>query len=77
MRTPTAATMIGCSILFGVPDGELFPSVYDTVEETVVNAAKGLYDGLGEKTDERSLRKREFLEAALRRITNPKQPPEV
>lgn len=76
-RSPAASAMIGCSILFGVPPCELFTSFYETVEEVVANAAKSLYDSLEHRTDERSVRKREFLEAALLRIASPKPDPEV
>ena len=77
VRTPTATVMIGCSILFGLPDGELFASLQKSVEAVVANAAKGLCDGLEDKTDRHSLRKREFLEAALQRITKPKPPNDI
>jgi transcriptional regulator with XRE-family HTH domain len=72
VRTPTATAMLGCSILFGVPDAELFASLQESVEAVVANAAKGLYNGLLDKADPHSLRKREFLEAALQRITKAK-----
>ena len=72
VRTPTAMAMLGCSILFGVPDAELFAALQENVEAVVADAAKGLHNGLLDKTDPPSLRKREFLEAALQRITKPK-----
>ena len=43
----------------------------------MANAAKDLYDGLQDKTDQRSLRKRDFLEAILLRITSPNPSYEV
>lgn len=71
VRPPTASVMIACSILFGVPGCELFASFSETVEAVVANAAKDLYDALEDRADERSLRKREFLQAALLRIAGP------
>jgi transcriptional regulator with XRE-family HTH domain len=68
VRTPTAAVLVACSILFGLSHAELFPSLYEAVEEGVANAAKTLYDQLGEQTDSSSLRKREFVEALFLRI---------
>ena len=77
VRTPTATMMIACSILFGLSHSELFASLSEGAEEVVANAAKDLYDGLQDKTDQRSLRKREFLEAILLRITSPNPSYEV
>jgi len=68
VRTPTATTLVACSILFGLSPAELFASLYEGAEELVTNAAKKLYDRLEEKVDPDSLRKREFLESMFLRI---------
>ncbi len=71
IRRPTATNVIAYCILFGVPASELFVSLHDEIEEIVAAAAKHLYDELETKDDKLSLRKREFLEKALMRITSP------
>jgi len=72
-RVPTIETIIACCVIFELSMPELFPPMYDDVEETVLTAAKALYDELEEKTDKRSALKRSLLEDILARATGRNQ----
>jgi transcriptional regulator with XRE-family HTH domain len=72
-RPPVTATLIACSIVFGFTPPDLFPTLYDQIEEAVVTAAKILHDESEGATDKRSKRKRALLEAILSRATGRNQ----
>ena len=77
VRAPTATILVACCILFRRPEAELFASFHESIEELVMGAAKNLHDEIGSKTDKRSLRKREFVEEVLRRISSSNETREV
>ena len=69
-RVPTTATVIACSIVFGLAMPDLFPSLHGEVEEAVKAGVVALLDELADQTDQATVRKRALLMQILERINN-------
>jgi len=69
-RGPSAASLIACSIVFGLSARELFPSIYGEVEDNVLSSARTLVAELTPRTDAESKKVRVLLEDLIQRITN-------
>lgn len=67
-RVPKTQTFIACSIVFGIGTAELFPSLYEEIEEAIITTAKILLDETEGKNDKDSELKRAFLKDILSRI---------
>lgn len=68
-RAPKMEVALACEVLFGVSPWEMFPNLHGQLEDRVMRRVYALYLKL--KVNERPtvLRKREFLEQALKRAT--------
>lgn len=67
-RTPSAAALIACSIVFGLSVPELFPLLQQEIEEAVLGMAKELYEGLDAKNDKQWELKRKLFNEILARV---------
>jgi len=66
-RRPSTATLIACSIVFGLVTPDLFPILHVEIEEAVLGTAKELYERLETKNDKQSERKQKLLKDILAR----------
>jgi transcriptional regulator with XRE-family HTH domain len=66
-RTPGAATLLACEVLFGITPRELFPKLYLEAEEGLLARAAELYEKLERDKGPVAARKRELLDIVLRR----------
>jgi len=62
-RAPSLKTAIGLQVVFGTAPREMFPGLYEAVEETVMREAEVLYTAVDGREDPRSRAKRELLDA--------------
>jgi len=76
-RIPTTATIIACGIIFGLATSDLFPSLQDDIEQSVILTVTALHEELAGRTDKVSARKRALLAEVLERISSRKQQPEI
>lgn len=67
-RTPSTATLIACSIVFGLSVPELFPLLQKEIEEAVLGTAKDLYEQLDAKNDKQWELKRKLFKEILARV---------
>jgi len=67
-RTPSTATLIACSIIFGLSVPELFPHLQEEIEEAVLGTAKDLYEQLDEKNNKQWELKHKLLKDILARV---------
>ncbi len=74
-RVPLTKVLLGAEVIFGVPPRELFPGLYEQVEDAVMGRAARLHEQLEGKNDRRSTRKRELLEDMMRRATRSRRRP--
>lgn len=65
-RLPDLRSSLALQVLFRQTPRQLFPGVYDAVEEGVMRRAKHLIDRLGDRSDHRSVAKRDFLQRLAR-----------
>ena len=68
-RIPRAKVLLGCEVIFGVTARELFPGLYEQVEDAIMRRAARLHETLDGKTDKRSMQKRELLDDMMKRAT--------
>jgi DNA-binding XRE family transcriptional regulator len=61
-RAANLAGALALQVLFRQPPHQMFPGLYEAVEELVMQRAKEILDRLESKTDPRSNAKRKFLE---------------
>jgi transcriptional regulator with XRE-family HTH domain len=61
-RNPTLETALGLQVLFDQQPRQLFPGLYEKVEDRVMTRIAKLLGRLDGKRDQRSQAKREFLE---------------
>lgn len=61
---------LACEVLFNIPAPEMFPNLREQVEENVMRRAYLLYQKIAEDRTAVAWRKREFLEATLKRAVN-------
>ena len=66
-RQPSREALIGCEYIFSTKAEELFSALAGSVRAAVVLNAKTLYETLKAKTDPRSMRKKELLEAIIKK----------
>lgn len=66
---PNAAEILAYSVLFGESPGDLFPALYEGVEERLIEAAYALDEDLKDDPSERTKRIRKLLRQALARTT--------
>jgi len=71
-RVPNLECALALQVLFRQSPRQMFPGLYEAVEDGVMRRGKFLIDGLAGKTDPRSVAKREFLEG-LAREDSPEQ----
>lgn len=62
-RNPTLEGALALQVLFNQQPRQLFPGLYERVEDRVMRRVAKLLDCMEDKRDRRSLAKREFLEA--------------
>jgi DNA-binding XRE family transcriptional regulator len=65
-RAPNLAGALALQVLFRQQPRQMFPGLYEAVEEGVMQRAKTFIDDLEGRSDPRSLAKREFLEGLAR-----------
>jgi len=65
-RVPDLRRALALQVLFRQAPRDLFPGLYEVVEEGVMRRAKFLIDRLGDRTDHRSIAKRDFLSSLAR-----------
>lgn len=69
-RAITLAVAHGCELIFGVEPKEIFPTLFESVEESLVNRLHDLYERLSQaEPTQRTLAKLELLQSALKRLT--------
>jgi ribosome-binding protein aMBF1 (putative translation factor) len=68
-QIPGGKVALGLEIIFGVAARDMFPCLYEQVEEAIMARALRLYELLDGKTDRKSLRKRELLSEMMKRAT--------
>jgi hypothetical protein len=68
-QMPGGKIALGFEVIFGVPPQEMFPGLYEHIEETIMARAARLHDQLDGKTDRKSVRKRELLSEMMKRAT--------
>ena len=68
-QIPGGKVALGCEVIFGVTARDMFPGLYEQVEEAIMGRAARLDSELAGKTDRKSLRKRELLSDMMRRAT--------
>jgi transcriptional regulator with XRE-family HTH domain len=61
-RVPTLAGALALQVVFGLPPKEVFPELYEHVEEAVMRRGEVLYEKLDGKSDARSQAKLSLLE---------------
>lgn len=61
-RPASLETALALQVLFGQGPREVFPGLYEAVEDTVMRRAQSLIERLEARSDTRSVAKREFLE---------------
>ena len=66
-RRPTIEAALACQVLFDIPPAELFPRLYDDVEEAVMRRVHKLHEGLQGDPSPNIRAKLDFLEAAQKR----------
>ena len=66
-RHPTIKAAFGYEALFGVSASELFPALFDTVEDTLMRRAYKLHEKLGSDDSKKASVKRQLLQEALAR----------
>lgn len=66
---PNAAEILAYSVLFGAAPADLFPALYEKVEERLIEAAYCLDEALKGEASPRAQRIRQLLRAALDRAT--------
>jgi transcriptional regulator with XRE-family HTH domain len=68
-QIPSGKIALGLEVIFGVSPRELFPGIYEQVEDIVMARAARLHDQLQGKIDRRSVQKRQLLEEMMKRAT--------
>lgn len=66
-RKPSVEFLIASLVLFGASIEDLYPSLYSHIEEEVLREASTLLETLAGNGSPKAARKRELLDAALRR----------
>jgi DNA-binding XRE family transcriptional regulator len=66
-RLPALDFAFACDVLFGIPARDLFPKLYDNVEEKVVTNLVNLRDRVGSPANPKAAKKLELFERALNR----------
>ncbi|KYK46060.1 hypothetical protein A1D31_33725 [Bradyrhizobium liaoningense] len=66
-RTPNLSAAFACKIIFDATLAELFPGLFDDVQEAVYLRATELYEELQGSTSKATRAKLDFLEAVLSR----------
>lgn len=66
-RVPTLEGALALEAVFGLAPREMFPDLFEHVEEVVMRQGRALYDRLEGLTDRGSEAKRELLDAMARR----------
>lgn len=67
--TPNAAEILTYSLLFGAPPADIFPALYERVEERLIQAAYSLDEALKVEDTQRARSIRKLLKEALDRAT--------
>jgi DNA-binding XRE family transcriptional regulator len=65
-RWPNLAGALALQVLFRQHPRQMFPGLYEAVEDGVMRRGKAMIDDLADKNDPRSVAKREFLEGLAR-----------
>ncbi len=71
-HVPNLETALALEVLFGVAPREMFSQIFDEIEEQVMRQSLVLYEATLQSSKPRERRKRELLEIALKRATNPR-----
>lgn len=71
-QVPQFETSLALQILFGVAPSDLFPRIFDEIEEQVMRRALEHFEATIQSSRPREVRKRACLEAALHRATERK-----
>lgn len=70
---PEFETALALQVIFGVAPSDLFPKIFDEIEERVMRQGAVLYEATLQSSKVRERRKRELLELAMQRATEPKR----
>ena len=65
-RTPNLEGALALQVLFRQQPRQMFPGLYELVEDGVMQRGKSMIDDLADRVDRRSVAKREFLEGLAR-----------
>lgn len=68
-QIPGGKAAFGCEVIFGIAAREMFPRLYEEVEDAIMARAARLDVQLDGRTDRRSLLKRELLSDMMKRAT--------
>lgn len=66
---PNAEEILAYSLIFGMLPGDIFPAVYDSLEEEVIRRAYALDEALAEDGSHWTRQKKRLLRALLARAT--------
>lgn len=66
-RKPTINLLLGSEVIFGHPPRELFPKLYDEVEDKIMRRARSLYERFEGQTDKSALEKLRLLTEMIER----------
>jgi transcriptional regulator with XRE-family HTH domain len=67
-RSPSLAGLLACEILFGASPRELFPGLFNELEDTVLRRATDLFEELQGNPSKETRAKLDFLESVLARL---------
>ncbi len=71
-RKPSIDVLIGAEFIFGERARRLFPGVHSKIEAKITHQAALLAEELIDRTDKKSLAKRELLSAIAERVASDK-----
>lgn len=65
---PAPEAIVGCEVIFGEHPRDIFPALYEEIEDAVGRRAVKLYERLEKKSDSASWEKMRFLLAMIERV---------
>jgi transcriptional regulator with XRE-family HTH domain len=68
-QSPRADVLLGCEIVFGVPAKDLFPGLYQDLEDAIMRRAAKLDAALADQVDTPSIIKRALLREMTERAS--------
>ena len=73
-RKPNLRVLLGYEVIFGATPRDLFPDLYESVEEAVIRQAYAMQERLSQHSDRRSRRKLRLIKELFARAVADNQP---